>query len=103
MKITKKILSMILTVVMVLGLLPATAFATEAEYVYISVSYDDKFTDDKNGNPILHKSVGCAKAKHNTPIINKPRFCKRIFLSIIYKCHYFVFGVSNSHKAFFNS
>ena len=42
MKITKKILSMILALVLVLGLLPATAFATQAGYVYMSVSYDGK-------------------------------------------------------------
>lgn len=48
----KKILSMILALVMVLGLLPATfatpVSATEAEYVYISVSFDGKYIQDKN-------------------------------------------------------
>ena len=57
MRMTKKLLSMILAVVMVLGLLPATAFATVEDVVYISVSYDDKFTDDKNGNPIAFVPV----------------------------------------------
>ena len=38
MRMTKKLLSMILAVVMVLGLLPATAFATGENVVYISVS-----------------------------------------------------------------
>ncbi len=57
MRMTKKLLSMILAVVMVLGLLPATAFATGEDVVYISVSYDDKFTDDKNGNPIAFVPV----------------------------------------------
>lgn len=54
MRITKKVLSMILAFVMVLGLLPATAFATEAEYVYISVSYDGKYINDKNSAPIAY-------------------------------------------------
>ena len=57
MQMTKKLLSMILAVVMVLGLLPATAFATGEDVVYISVSYDDKFTEDKNGNPIAFVPV----------------------------------------------
>ena len=57
MRTTKKILSMILAFVMVLGLLPATTFATGDDVVYISVSYDDKFTEDKNGNPIAFVPV----------------------------------------------
>ena len=50
MKITKKILSMILAFVMVLGLLLASAIAAEGEYVYLSISYDGKYIDDKNSN-----------------------------------------------------
>ena len=62
MKITKKILSMILTVVMVLGLLPATAFATGAEnVVYLSISLDTGYIDDKNGNPITYVPVPMSK------------------------------------------
>lgn len=58
MKITKKILSMILALVMVLGLLPATAFATGAEdVVYLSISFDSSYIDDKNGNPITYVPV----------------------------------------------
>ena len=57
MKITKKILSMILALVMVLGLLPATAFATGAGNVYISVSFDGKYINDKNGNAIAYIPV----------------------------------------------
>ena len=38
----KRILSILLAVIMVFTMIPLTAFATEAEYVYISVSYDDK-------------------------------------------------------------
>ena len=57
MRITKKLLSIILAVVMVLGLLPATAFATESQYVYISVSFDGQYIDDKNGSPLVYVPV----------------------------------------------
>jgi len=43
MRITKKLLSMVLALVMVLGMLPATALATGAGSVYISVSDDGQF------------------------------------------------------------
>ena len=57
MRITKKFLSMILAVVMMLGMLPATAFATESQYVYISVSFNGQYIDDKNGDPIVYIPV----------------------------------------------
>ena len=57
MRTTKKILSMILAFVLVLGLLPATAFATGEDVVYISVSYDGKYIDDKNGDPLVYVPV----------------------------------------------
>ncbi len=58
MRTTKKILSMILACVLVLGLLPATAFATGAEdVVYLSISFDSGYIDDKNGNPIAYVPV----------------------------------------------
>ena len=58
MKITKKIVSMILVLVMVLGLLPVTTFATGAEdVVYLSISFDSNYIDDKNGNPIAYVPV----------------------------------------------
>ena len=53
----KKLLSLFLALVMVLSLVPTTVFATGEDVVYISVSYDDKFTDDKNGNPIAFVPV----------------------------------------------
>ena len=52
-----KILSMILAFVLVLGLLPATAFATGADSVYISVSFDGEYINDKNGNAIAYIPV----------------------------------------------
>ena len=52
-----KILSMILAFVLVLGLLPANAFATGAGNVYISVSFDGEYINDKNGNAIAYIPV----------------------------------------------
>ena len=57
MRTTKKILSMILAFVLVLGLLPATALASGGGKVYISVSYDGQYIDDKNGNAIAYIPV----------------------------------------------
>ena len=57
MRTTKKILSMILAFVMVLGLMPATALATGDDQVYISVSFDGQYIDDKNGDPIAYIPV----------------------------------------------
>ncbi len=63
MKITKKILSIILTVVMVLGLLPVTAFATgtQEDVIYLSISFDSTYIDDKDGNPIAYVPVPMSK------------------------------------------
>ncbi len=62
MKMTKKILSMILALVMVLGLLPATATAAEVEdVVYLSISFDSQYIDDKNGNTIAYVPVPMSK------------------------------------------
>ena len=63
MKITRKMISILLALVMVLGLLPATAFATGAEQdvVYLSISLDTGYIDDKNGNPIAYVPVSLSK------------------------------------------
>ena len=52
----KRMMCMILAFLMVLGLLPATAFASENN-VYISVSYDGQYIDGKNGDPIAYIPV----------------------------------------------
>jgi len=56
-----KIVSIMLSIIMIAGILPLSVFATEpadtAEYVYISVSYDDKFKEDKNGKPIAYVPI----------------------------------------------
>ena len=51
MRTTKKLLSMILAFVLVLGLLPATVFATaqDENVVYLSISFDDAYIADQNG------------------------------------------------------
>ena len=58
---TMKIVSILLSIIMIAGILPIAVFATEpadtAEYVYISVSYDDKFKEDKNGKPMAYIPV----------------------------------------------
>ncbi len=48
---------MILVIAMLLSLLPATALATEKGYVYLSVSFDGKYINDKHGNPIVYLPV----------------------------------------------
>ena len=53
----KRFLSMLLAWVMVLTMIPMTVFATESDNVYIYVSYDDKYTNDKDGNPIAYVPV----------------------------------------------
>ena len=48
----KRILCMILAFVLVLGLLPTTAIAAGKDVIYLSISFDCNYIDDKNGNPI---------------------------------------------------
>ena len=55
MRIAKKVLSMILACVMVLGLLPAVASASGQ--VYISVSFDGQYINGKNGSPMVYVPV----------------------------------------------
>jgi len=57
MQMTKRLLSMILAATLVLGLLPATAFATDLETlltgkVYISISDDETFVTAPDGTPM---------------------------------------------------
>ena len=62
MRITRKAVSLILAFVLLLGLLPATAFASENN-VYISVSYDGQYINDKNGNALAYVPVSFEKLK----------------------------------------
>jgi len=61
MQITKKLISILLTIVMVAGLLPASAFADGADQVYISVSYDGQYIDGADGSPIVYVPVSYAE------------------------------------------
>lgn len=53
----KRILSVILAIAMLLTATPLMSVASESEYVYMSVSYDDKYINDKNGTPIAYIPV----------------------------------------------
>ena len=56
----KRLLSMLLAFVMVLGMIPGTAFvanATENEKVYISISYNGRYIDGIDGAPIAYIPV----------------------------------------------
>ena len=62
MKMTKKVLSLVLALVMVLGLFPAIGVSaakaqTEEDVVYLSISFDSHYIDDKNGDPIAYIPV----------------------------------------------
>ena len=62
MKMTKKVLSLVLALVMVLGLFPAIGASaaeaqTEEDVVYLSISFDSHYINDKNGNPIAYVPV----------------------------------------------
>lgn len=57
MRSAKKVLSMILAMIMVLGMLPAAAFATEAQQVYISISEEGEFISDQNGTSMAYMPI----------------------------------------------
>ena len=58
----KKVLSLILVFSLVIGMMPMTTFASE-DMVYISVSYDDKYIADKNGDYITKVGVPIAEVQ----------------------------------------
>ena len=53
----KRILSLFLAFVMVLGMFPINALASGREYVYLSISFDGEYIDDKNGDPIVYLPI----------------------------------------------
>ena len=64
MKMTKKLLSMLLAAVMVLSLLPAVALATgmaQEGTVYMSVSFNGVYKEDQNGEPMAYVPVSFAE------------------------------------------
>ena len=60
----KRIVTLLLTLVLVIGLLPLAAFATEAnDVVYISVSYDGQFMTAPDGSNMAYVPVELEKLK----------------------------------------
>ena len=57
----KKFLSLLLAIVLVLGLLPSVAIAAENDVVYLSISFDGKYIDDKNGNTMVYLPISLDK------------------------------------------
>ncbi len=55
----KKAVSIVLVLMLLLNMLPMTALANDegTEYVYLTASYDGKFLEDKNGNPVAYVQV----------------------------------------------
>ena len=53
----KRLLSLLLAFIMVFTMIPMTVSATESEYVYLSISFDGKYIDDKNGSPIVYVPI----------------------------------------------
>ena len=61
----KRILSLLLAFVMVLGMFPVSAMATDVEprgedVVYLSISFDGKYIDDKTGDPVVYVPIPLA-------------------------------------------
>lgn len=52
-----RFLSFLIAIMMVVTMFPVTTSATETENVYISVSYDGQYIDDKNGTSIAYIPV----------------------------------------------
>lgn len=55
----KRILSMLLALIMVMGMIPFAAFATDSstEYVYMSVSFNGLYKNDQTGKPMAYVPV----------------------------------------------
>ncbi len=55
--LSRKIISIVLSVVMLAGMLPKDAFASERNMVYISASDNGQFITDKNSKHVAHRGV----------------------------------------------
>ena len=62
--LTKKVVAMLIAIVIIASMLPVVSFADESadttEYVYLSVSYDKNYINDKNGSPMVFVPVALA-------------------------------------------
>ena len=60
-KISGSFLAVLLAALMIVTLIPITALAdgsqADGEYVYLSISFDGKYIDDKNGEPIVYLPI----------------------------------------------
>ena len=63
-RMTTKVLAMLIAILMVASMLPVVAFASEPtdtiEYVYLSISFDKNYINDKNGSPMVYVPVALA-------------------------------------------
>ena len=53
----KKTISLLLALVMLIAAIPLTSTAVEKEYVYLSISFDGRYINDKNNNPIVYLPI----------------------------------------------
>ena len=60
-KLATKVVAMLVVILMVATMLPVVAFANEGadteEYVYLSISFDGQYINDKNDNPMVYVPV----------------------------------------------
>ena len=60
-KLATKVVAMLVAIIMVASMLPVVAFASEPadtnEYVYLSISFDSNYINDKNGDPMAYVPV----------------------------------------------
>ncbi|MBQ9120836.1 MAG: hypothetical protein IJY12_00555 [Clostridia bacterium] len=59
-RMTTKALAMLIAILMVASMLPVVAFAAESDttgYVYLSISFDKNYINDKNGSPMVFVPV----------------------------------------------
>ena len=60
-RMTTKVVAMLIAILMVASMLPVVAFAAETDtsenVVYLSISYDGQYINDKNGTPIVYLPI----------------------------------------------
>lgn len=53
----KRVLSIVLVIVMIFTIIPVSAVEKDDEYIYLSISYDGQYIDDKDGNAIVYLPI----------------------------------------------
>ena len=64
-RMAAKMLAMLIAIMLIVGLFPVMAFAdgtanasdSDGKYVYLSISYDKHYINDKNGSPMVYVPV----------------------------------------------